>query len=172
MRGSRPLMRVIVIALAAFALLSPAASAKPALCTPDAIQQALIAAGRLTQDDIDGGEVVDLIRCGDVTADGDTDALFTVASGGTAGDTRFGVIQGRADGTARRVVLWRSGYKLGISRRTKRAFEIIQPHYRKGEPNCCPSSFRIRRYTWTGHHFKAAHKLKARKTAPHRFYKP
>jgi len=69
-------------------------------------------------------------------------------------------------------VLWRSGYKLGISRRTKRAFEIIQPHYKAGEPNCCPSSFRIRRYTWTGHHFKAAHKVKARKTAPRRFYRP
>jgi len=165
-------MRLLVIALAAFALLAPAASAKPALCTQDAIQQALIDAGKLTQDAIDGGEAVDLIRCGDVTADGDADALFTVASGGTAGDTRFGVIQGRGDGSARRLVLWRSGYKLGISRRTKRAFEIIQPHYKAGEPNCCPSSFRIRRYTWTGHHFKAAHKVKARKTAPRRFYRP
>ena len=34
-------------------------------------------------------------RCGDVTADGDTDALFTVASGGTAGLTfRSGVLRG------------------------------------------------------------------------------
>ena len=81
-------MRLLVIALAAFALLAPAASAKPALCTQDAIQQALIDAGKLTQDAIDGGEAVDLIRRGDVTADGDADALFTVASGGTAGDTR------------------------------------------------------------------------------------
>jgi hypothetical protein len=165
-------MRLIVTALAAFALLAPAAHAKPALCTQDAIQQALIDAGKLTQHAIDGGETVDLIRCGDVTADGDADALFTVASGGTAGDTRFGVIQGHRDGSARRLLLWRSGYKLGISRRTKRAFEIIQPHYKAGEPNCCPSSFRIRRYTWTGHRFKAAHKVKARKTAPHHFYKP
>jgi hypothetical protein len=165
-------MRLIVIALAAFALLAPTASAQPALCTQDAIQQALIDAGKLTQEAIDGGEVVDLIRCGDLTADGDADALFTVASGGTAGDIRFGVLQGRADGTARRLLLWRSGYKLGISRRTERAFEIIQPHYKAGEPNCCPSSFRIRRYTWTGHHFRAAHGVKARKTAPRRFYRP
>ena len=165
-------MRLFLIAFAALAVLPATASAKPPLCTQDAIQQALIDAGKLTQEAIDGGEAVDLIRCGDVTADGDADALFTVASGGTAGDIRFGVIQGRADGTARRLLLWRSGYKLGISRRTKRAFEIIQPHYKAGEPNCCPSSFRIRRYAWTCHRFKAAHKVKARKTAPRRFYKP
>jgi hypothetical protein len=39
------------------------------------------------------------------------------------------------------------------------------------EPNCCPSSFRLRRYTWTGHRLRVgeAHKLK---TVPPRFYKP
>jgi hypothetical protein len=160
------------LSLGALALLAPAAGAKPPLCTAGALQQALIDAGKLTQQDIDGGEVVDLIRCGDMTDDGDADALFTIASGGTAGDIRFGVFQGRADGTARRLVLYRQGYKVGISRRTRRAFEVIQPHYKPGEPNCCPSSFRIRRYTWTGHHFKAAHSVKKRKTAPRRFYRP
>jgi hypothetical protein len=153
-------------ALGALAVLAPAADAKPALCTADALQQALVDAGK------PAGLVVDLVRCGDMTDDGDADALFTVASGGTAGDTRFGVFQGRADGTARRLVLYRQGYKVGISRRTRRAFEVIQPHYGPGEPNCCPSSFRIRRYTWTGHHFKAAHKVTKRKTAPRRFYRP
>src|SRR3954447_1453645 len=151
------------LAAALLALLlvpSAARAAEPSLCTAAALEQALIDAGKLTQADVDGGEAVDLIRCGDLTSDGDADALFTLASGGTAGDTRFGVFQGRADGTARRLLLFRQGYKVGISRRTKRAFEVIQPHYKLDEPNCCPSSFRIRRYTWTGHHFKAAHKLK------------
>jgi hypothetical protein len=168
-------MRLTIAAAAvvtALLLIPGKAAAQPPLCATAAVQQALIDAGKITQADIDAGEVVDLIRCGDLTADGDADVLFTLASGGTAGDTRFGVFQGRADGTARRLLLFRQGYKVGISRRTKRAFEVIQPHYKLNEPNCCPSSFRIRRYTWTGHHFKAAHKLKARKTAPHRFYKP
>jgi hypothetical protein len=164
---------VLAAAVVVTLLLVPAtAGAQPPLCAADAVQQALIDAGKLTQEAIGFGEVVDMVRCGDVTNDGDADALFTVASGGTAGDTRFGVFQGRADGSARRLLLFRQGYNVGISRRTKRAFEVIQPHFKLNEPNCCPSSFRIRRYTWTGHHFKAGHRLKVRKTAPRRFYKP
>jgi hypothetical protein len=97
--------------------------------------------------------------------------VFAVSSGGTAGDTRFGVLRGRANGTPRRLVLWRTGYKVGVARRDKRSFEVIQPHYKAGEPNCCPSSFRLRRYTWHGHRFTAG---KARKlsTVPPRFYRP
>ena len=67
----------------------------------DVIEQTLIGAGRLTPEAVEGGIGVHLSRCGDVTADGGTDAVFTLASGGTAGDTRFGVIQGGADGTGR-----------------------------------------------------------------------
>src|ERR1044072_1291334 len=98
--------------LVALLLLPGAASAQPPLCAADAVQQALIDAGKLTQEGIKSGEVVDLVRCGDLTADGDADVLFTVASDGTAGDTRFGVFQGRADGTARRLLLFRQGYSV------------------------------------------------------------
>jgi hypothetical protein len=147
-----------------------AAAQKPALCEADAIQQALIDAGKLTQEDVDLGVVVDLIRCGDMTNDGDADVLFTLASGGTAGDTRFGVFKGRADGSVDRLVMFKHGYKLGIARRNKRSFEVIQPHYKSNEPNCCPSSFRLRRYTWTGDHFKKG-KARKLKTAPRRFYR-
>jgi hypothetical protein len=161
---------IVVASVAGLAVLAPPAVAKPPVCSVDTIQQTLIDAGKLTQDGIDLGEGVDLVRCGDVTNDGHADAVFAVASGGTAGDTRFGVLRGRADGTPRRLVLWRKGYKVGVARRNKRSFEVIQPHYKAGEPNCCPSSFRLRRYTWTGHRFKAG---KARKltTVPPRFYK-
>jgi hypothetical protein len=162
---------IVAVAAAGLAVLAPPATAKPPVCSVAVIQHALIDAGKLTQKAIDMGEVVDLVRCGDMTNDGNRDALFTVASGGTAGDTRFGVLRGRADGTPRRLVLWRKGYKIGVARRSKRSFEVIQPHYKAGEPNCCPSSFRLRRYTWHGHRFTAG-KAQRRKTAPPRFYKP
>jgi hypothetical protein len=162
---------VPVAVVAGLAVVVPAAVAKPQVCTASVIQQKLIDVGKLTAKDVGFGEVVDLVRCGDVTADGSSDAVFTVASGGTAGDTRFGVLRGRADGSAGTLVLYRQGYKVGISRRTARAFEVIQPHYRAADPNCCPSSFRIRRYTWNGHGFDVGRAKKV-KNAPRRFYRP
>jgi hypothetical protein len=155
-------------AAGALALVVAPAGAKPSVCTAPVIQQALIAAGKMDQQAFDLGESVDLIRCGDVTADGAADALFTIASGGTAGDVRFGVLRG---GSADSLVLFRQGYAVGVARHNRRSFDVIQPHYRANDPNCCPSSFRIRRYTWTGTAFK---KGKARKVkhAPRRFYRP
>ena len=117
------------------------------MCSAGVIQQTLIAAGRLTQEDVDNGIVVDLVRCGDVTNDGS------------------------ADGATGSLVLDRSGYKIGIARHNRRSFDVIQPHYGRNDPNCCPSSFRVRRYTWTGKHFTAG-KAKRLKSAPRRFYKP
>ena len=157
--------------LAGLAALPQTAAAKPSVCVSSVIQQALVDAGKLTAEDIANGQVVDLVRCGDVTGDGRADALFTIASGGTAGDTRFGVLGGRAGGTPGAFVLYKHGYKVGIDRRTSRAFEVLQPHYGPNDPNCCPSSFRLRRYTWTGASFKAG-KVKKLKTAPRRFYRP
>ena len=54
---------------------------------------------------VEGGIGVHLIRCGDVTADGGTDAVFTLASGGTAGDT--GSARTTAGPTADELVLFR-----------------------------------------------------------------
>ncbi len=158
--------------LGVLTVLAPAAQAQeePPLCTASVIEQTLIGAGKLTQEDIDGGMVVSLIRCGDVTADGGTDAVFTIASGGTAGDIRFGVIQGGADG-AGEVVLFKQGYKVGIARHNRSSFDVLQPYYRANDPNCCPSSFRRTRYTWKGERFKAGKAKKLRK-APARFYRP
>ena len=158
-------MRSLLLSAAVVALLMPsAASAKPPLCTPDVIEAALTGAGH----QVDTG--VNLIRCGDVTGDGATDVVFTVASGGTAGDTHFGVLLGREDGSNGRLVLYRPGYKIGVSVRSRHAFEVIQPHYRSDDANCCPSSFRQTRYTWTGSKFKKG-KTRALKTAPARFYR-
>jgi hypothetical protein len=159
-------------ALAALALLLPAtASAKPVLCQAGTVQQALVDQGRLTPEDLALGEVVSLVRCGDVTGDGHTDAVFAVASGGTAGNTHFGVLEGREDGSAGALVLYRRGYKVGIARRDARSFEVLQPHYRANDPNCCPSSFRLRRWTWTGDGFRRGKAVRLER-APRRFYRP
>lgn len=160
----------LILALAVLALLPATAAAKPQVCSPDVIQQKLIEAGKLPQEDVGFGVAVDLVRCGDVTADDAIDAVFTLASGGTAGDTRFGVLRGTADGSAGELALFREGYKIGISRRGRRSFEVLQPHYGKNDANCCPSSFRLRRFTWTGSHFKRS-KARKLKHAPRRFYK-
>lgn len=161
----------LLLALAVLALLPSAAAAKPQVCDPEVIQQALIDAGKLTAEEVGFGMKVDLVRCGDVTADGDTDALFTVASGGTAGDVRFGVLRGGADGSPGALALYREGYKVGVARRNRSSFAVLQPHYAKNDANCCPRSYRLRRYTWTGSRFKAG-KVHKRKTPPRRFYRP
>lgn len=160
----------LLIALAALALLPATAVAKPPVCNPDVIQQALIDSGKLTQEDVGFGEVVDVVRCGDVTADDAIDAIFTVASGGTAGDTRFGVLRGNADGSAGELALYRQGYNVGVARHGRRTFDVLQPHYRKNDANCCPSSYRVRRFTWNGSRFTRG-KAKKLKNAPKRFYR-
>jgi hypothetical protein len=163
----------VAAALLALALLpSPAAAAAPRLCRADVVQQALIDAGRLTPEAVGFGVVVDLVRCGDITGDGHADALFTLASGGTAGDTRFGVFRGAPDASPGPLVLWRPGYKVGVARHNRRSFDVLQPHYDADDANCCPSSFRQRRFTWTGKHFRRGKHTKHLKTAPRRFYRP
>jgi hypothetical protein len=153
-------------AVAGLVALAPAhATAKPTLCITGAVEQLLVADGKLNEDDIKAHEVVDLVRCGDVTDDGVTDAVFAVASGGTAGDTRFGVYSGGDDP---KLVLWRQGYKVALARHDRRSFDVLQPHYSGNEPNCCPGSFRVRRYTWNGHGFTAG-PTKKLKHVPSRF---
>ena len=165
-------MTRLALALAVLALLpaTATAAAKPPVCDREVVRQALLDAGKLTEEGIGFGEDLDVVRCGDITDDGDKDALFTIASGGTAGDTRFGVFRGREDGSPGALELYRSGYKIGVARRNRRSFEVLQPHYDADDANCCPSSYRLRRFTWSGDHFVRG-KAKKRKTAPRRFYR-
>jgi hypothetical protein len=123
--------------LGVLTVLTPAASAKPPLCTASVIEQTLIGAGKLTAEDVEGGIAVSLIRCGDVTDDGASDVVFTLASGGTAGDTRFGVIEGGADG-AGEVVLFKQGYKVGIARHDSDSFDVLQPALRQARRQLLP----------------------------------
>jgi hypothetical protein len=156
--------------LAALTLL-PATHASAADCTAETVQNQLLSTDLLTQDEVANDVVVNLVRCGDVTSDGVSDAIYTLTSGGTAGDTKFGVLEGNADGTLGRRILNKSGYKIGIARHNSKSFDVMQPFYRSTDANCCPSSFRQTRYTWNGSRFKAG-KAKKLKKAPPRFYRP
>src|SRR3954468_10661372 len=93
----------LLAAVLAGLIIAPASEAKPAVCGAGVIQNLL--KGR---DDVDGMKV-DLVRCGDVTADGAPDAVFTLGSGGTAGDIRFGVIEGGGVDGGGEVVLFKPG---------------------------------------------------------------
>jgi hypothetical protein len=157
--------------LAGLILLPAAHADAAATCDAPTTQSFLLASDALTQEEIDGGVVVNLVRCGDVTGDGASDVVYTLSSGGTAGDTRFGVIKGNPDGTLSGRILNKQGYKVGIARHNSKAFDVMQPFYGKHDANCCPSSFRQTRYTWTGSKFKAG-KAKKLKKAPRRFYQP
>jgi hypothetical protein len=159
-----------LLTLAGLTLLLPAAASAQG-CSAEVVQQTLVSAGQLSQEQIDGGVVVELVRCGDVTSDGSSDAVYALASGGTAGDTRFGVLAGSADGTLGRRIFVKSGYQVGIARHSRTSFDVLQPFFKSTDANCCPSSFRQTRYTWNGSTFNAAHAKKLGK-APGRFYRP
>jgi len=119
------LISAAVAALATLPLLLPAtASAKPGVCQRTTIQAVLVQEDRLTPEGVANGRKVSLVRCGDVTDDGNADALFAVASGGTAGNTRFGVIEGRKNGSPGALVLYKRGYGVGVSRRDRRSFGL------------------------------------------------
>jgi hypothetical protein len=167
-----PVRTLLTLAAAVAGLtLALPAGASAQSCSAEVVQQTLLTAGKLTQEQIDEGVVVDLVRCGDVTGDGASDAVYTLASGGTAGDTRFGVLQGNVDGTLGNRIFSRSGYKVGIARHSSTSFDVLQPFYKSTDANCCPSSFRQTRYTWNGSRFKAG-KARKLKKPPARFYRP
>ena len=153
------------LSLIALIVAVPAQAAKPPICRAAKIQQILIDAGKLTQSEVDEGMIVSQVRCGDVTADGVKDAVFGVASGGTAGQVRFGVVRG---GAREGLVDYRRGYKVSVARRSRRAYEVLQPIYADDDANCCPSSFRITTYRWKAGKFTAAGSKRV-KNAPDRF---
>lgn len=71
-----------------------------------------------------------------------------IASGGTAGDVGFVIFRRTASGW--RVEKTGGGYKIGVFR-VGADVEVVQPVYRKNDPNCCPSGgFDHVRYHWNG----------------------
>ena len=164
-RVERRCSRILTLtALLTGLILVPSANAAPALCTADVIETTLTGAGH------ELNEGVNLVHFGDVTGDGATDVVFTVATGGTAGDAHFGVDRGRRRQRRRGRALRRKASGLASRATAAVPSTCSGPYYRATDAICCPSSFRQTRYTWTGTRFKTK-KLKTVKTAPSRFYR-
>lgn len=159
MRRSLPLALVLLAAP-----LAATAHAGPRVCDERTIVRAMKDAGK----SLDGG--IGQIRCGDVTSDGARDAVFAVLSGGTAGPTHFGVVQGASETAGDGgLILYRYGYKLSIDRVSDHRFDVQQPFYDKNDANCCPSAYRHRPYRWNGQRFKAG-KVRRTKKPQQRFF--
>jgi hypothetical protein len=72
----------------------------------------------------------------------------SIASGGTAGDV--GWLFFVPAGSHWRLAGSGSGYKLGLFR-SNSDLDVVQPVYRKNDPNCCPTGgFDRTRYRWDG----------------------
>ena len=72
-------MRLLLVFTIALLAAPAMAEASPPLCTPEVIETTLTGAGH----ELDEG--VDLVRCGDVTGDGDTDACSPSRAAGPPG---------------------------------------------------------------------------------------
>ncbi len=136
------------------AVLAAASLAGGAPCTRTAAASAIAAAPvpRVVKElaaDRSGGPNV--LICRDLTRDGRTDMVVTLASGGTAGDLAWVAFVGTASG--RRYAGFATGYKLGLVRAGSDLVET-QPVYLDGDPNCCPTGgFEHRRLRWNGKRF-------------------
>ena len=104
---------------------------------------------------------IDKVLCHDFTRDGRTDLAMSVASGGTAGDIGWFVLQRTPSGW--RLAIGQDGYKLGLFR-VGGDVVVSQPIYKKKDPNCCPTGgFAHDRYHWNGTRFALirSHKTKS-----------
>ncbi|HEY1369208.1 MAG TPA: hypothetical protein VGF23_18935 [Gaiellaceae bacterium] len=141
-------MRVVLLALGLLlATASPAAACSPAAAKAAIAQTkprlALVADKQL----VTPGQA-DAVLCFDLTADGRTDMAVSLFSGGTAGDVGWLVFV--PDGARWRLAGSGGGYKLRLHRRGSR-LEVVQPVYRKNDPNCCPTGgFDRTLYRWNG----------------------
>jgi hypothetical protein len=88
------------------------------------------------------------VLCFDATGDRVTDMAVSLFSGGTAGDVGWVFFAAKPGG-------WRlagqgTGYKL-LLRRTAAGLEVVQPVYRRSDPNCCPTGgFDHTVFRWNG----------------------
>jgi len=142
-----------ILILAGLALLAPAtASAAPRACTKSVIEQKILHQDLLTQGQLDDAGI-DVVICGDLNGDGRAEGLFTVGSGGTAGDTHAGVLKGGPNNGVGAVAVWTERVHIAVRRRNSTTFEMSFPDYAPDDPQCCASAYRIWRYVWRTNEF-------------------
>lgn len=127
--------RALALTILALFALPALAEAKPSICTKKGLVEVLAA------NDESALEGPNQLLCGDVTGDGEKDAVFTLLSGGTAGTTRFGVVYDGGD-----ELLIRDGYKVTVDIVGKTRFDVQSPFYASDDANCCPSAYFFVKY--------------------------
>lgn len=86
--------------------------------------------------------------CHDFTGDGRRDVAFPILSGGTGGAFKFAVFRGSPEGS-KKVTERGYGSKTSLRRKGRR-LNVLNPVYRKGDGNCCPSGgFEVRTFRFT-----------------------
>jgi hypothetical protein len=94
--------------------------------------------------------------CFDFTRDGRRDVAFAIWTGGSAQNVAWAVLVKTPVGW--RVALTRRGYHFGLQR-VGRELVMIQPVYKRDDPNCCPTGgFDKYAYGWTGKRFSLLRK--------------
>lgn len=86
--------------------------------------------------------------CHDFTRDGQRDVAFPILSGGSGGAFKFAVFRAKADGF---VKMTERGFGSKTSlRRQRRRLLVLNPIYRAGDGNCCPTGgTRVRTFRFT-----------------------
>ncbi len=165
----RLVLATVVAAVALVAGAAPGASAASLACSKPAVSTVLRAqVPTFAETEMNSGGLGDM-RCADFTGDGTRDVLYTILSGGTGGAFVWGMIA--ADGAAPKVVTTGGGgSKLAIDRLGARP-QVLDPIYRRGDGNCCPTGgARIRTFRWNGTRLVLASTRRVRR-APERFYR-
>ncbi len=101
-----------------------------------------------SRDKAEGYAIFDSVVYGDLTGDGQPEAIIPLASGGTAGD--IGMLLYRLDRRGKpELVLGLTGYKMAVSV-SEDELLVAQPQYAGWEGNCCPSALTESRYRLRG----------------------
>jgi hypothetical protein len=107
--------------------------------------------GRRVEPSLPGVNLATTAICHDFDGDGRRDVAFAIASGGTGGAFAWAVFRrtNRAGGPPghlyRKVAELQSGSHTGLRHRG-RLIVAVNPIYRPGDANCCPTGGQLRRF--------------------------
>lgn len=106
------------------------------------------------------GESIDRVVCADFDHDGRADLAYAIFSGGTAGDTAWGIFVRVGPGwrLAKRVP---DTYGVAI-RAAGRDLLVSNPYYGPHDPNCCPRYFVVTRWRYEGGRFVATRSYRSK----------
>lgn len=101
------------------------------------------------------GDFIFEVLCRDFSGDGLIDMAFVKGVSGTAGTIGWGVFNGTGEGKWQLTLFRRNEYKVQVAPKGS-DIEATTPIYKKNDPNCCPSAFRVKLWRWNGDKYAVA----------------